>query len=767
MGRTRWLARRSSKNRSGENVEASHSECPSSSTLEVKTDDENSGSRNCSLAGSNPKTGFVQDAHNWTKLSPCGAKPKPRYNHAATVVGRKMVVVGGESSDGLLDDVQVLHMGKLSWSTVGTTIKTGNNEGLSKERKSQKLPACKGHSLVAWGKVVLLIGGQMDPPSDHVSAWAFDMEFESWSKVEAKGEIPVARSGQSVTKAGSILLMFGGEDVKGRKLKDLHMFDLKSLMWLPLRTMGSGPSPRSKHVAALYNDRYLLIFGGSSKSKSLNDLFSLDFETMKWAKIKTQGFSPSPRAGCGAVLSGDKWYITGGKRRKKRCLETLMFDVSTMTWFNMLISAPNSVLSNQGFSLVLIERKDGTFLVAFGGYNVEFSNEVEVLTTTSPEANIRGCTVAQKEDSSTSTQERTPRALAPVVVGGKLPCSCITVAKHNLASAAGLCSSSQKSLPMASASYTSDLSGILPLRKLLQHKEESIPESTARRNSSGCKENEPSAQSLKGSTSLQGSKYFEEVEKTRQRNASLSVPEADTFEITEAYDSQNANLEKGQIICQGMRQNEEQGASIPCPYGRFGQLPLDTLSSNRTHLAQNSQCGNCSSQFYGEAINVISTQKRIGSLSNMEDQYEVMLAVALKKNAIMEERLSGTIKNKEAAEKSLSTVLKMQHNSEAALSEALKEIEVLKEKVAAAELVQEEANNLSNVVHAENVRLEHDMAFLKAVLDETQKELHTTRGILSAERTRAFQLQVEVFQLRQKLKSSENRASTPKKTCQV
>jgi len=43
---------------------------------------------------------------------------------------------------------------------------------------------------------------------------------------------------------------------------------------------GAGPSPRSNHVAALYDDRILLIFGGHSKSKTLNDLYSLDFETV-------------------------------------------------------------------------------------------------------------------------------------------------------------------------------------------------------------------------------------------------------------------------------------------------------------------------------------------------------------------------------------------------------------------------------------------------------------------------------------------------------
>jgi len=43
---------------------------------------------------------------------------------------------------------------------------------------------------------------------------------------------------------------------------------------------GTAPSPRFNHVAALYDDKILYIFGGSSKSRTLNDLYSLDFETV-------------------------------------------------------------------------------------------------------------------------------------------------------------------------------------------------------------------------------------------------------------------------------------------------------------------------------------------------------------------------------------------------------------------------------------------------------------------------------------------------------
>jgi hypothetical protein len=46
--------------------------------------------------------------------------------------------------------------------------------------------------------------------------------------------LQIARCGHTVVRASSVLILFGGEDAKRKKLNDLHMFDLKSFTWLPL-----------------------------------------------------------------------------------------------------------------------------------------------------------------------------------------------------------------------------------------------------------------------------------------------------------------------------------------------------------------------------------------------------------------------------------------------------------------------------------------------------------------------------------------------------
>lgn len=153
----------------------------------------------------------------------------------------------------------------------------------------------------------------------------------------------------------------------------------------------------------------------------------------------------------------------------------------------------------------------------------------------------------------------------------------------------------------------------------------------------------------------------------------------------------------------------------------------------------------------------------LSSTSNIYHYYESKVAELIRKNGILEGQLAASLASREAAEKSIASVLKSRQEMEKKMADTLKEMESLREKLGSLEFSQEEANNLSNIVHSDNVRLEHDVAFLKAVLDDTQKELHSTRGVIAGERARAFQLQYEVFHLKQRLQSMENRASTPRK----
>ncbi|XP_004508299.1 uncharacterized protein [Cicer arietinum] len=640
---------------------------------------------------------------NWVLLSISGDKPIPRFNHAAAVIGNKIIVVGGESATGLLDDVQVLNFDTFSWTTASSKLY------LSPSSLPLKIPACKGHSLVSWGEKVLLVGGKTDLGSDKISVWEFDTKTEHWSLMEAKGDIPVARSGHSVVRASSALILFGGKNAKRRKLNDLHMFDLKSLTWLPLHYTGAAPCPRFNHVAALYDDKVLYIFGGSSKSRTLNDLYSLDFEKMAWSRVKIRGFRPSPRTGCCGVLCGTKWYITGGGSRKKRYGDTMIFDILKKEWSMAIASPPSSVTTNKGFSLVLMQHKEKDFLVAFGGSKKEPSNQVEVLAMEKIESAqpVRRRSTPRKGPASILLEEHSASTRLDSQLNDCSQRLVDSVARQNLTSTIQH-GSRRKSLSESLVVDPNCLRSNIFFCNQFDHDEEY---------------------------------NYNTYTKMDKNSKESSLPQAAVE--TNAIHGNQMNIGEAKIDM------EEQQMLVSEILNQQNQISeSNTLESDSELFPENSKAGS----FFN---------------TNIYHYYESEVTALTKKNTILEAQLVASLASEDTATKNLESILRSRQEIEEKLSDTLKEMEVMREKLASLELTQEEVNNLSNVVHSDNVRLEHDVAFLKAVLDDTQKELHSTRGVVARERGRAFQLQCEAFHLNQRLQSMENQASTPRKPFHV
>lgn len=631
----------------------------------------------CSSDTFDPDGRTFNISENWTVLSTEGDKPIPRFYHAAAIVSSKMVVFGGDSGQRLLDDTKILNLEKLTWDSAPPKVCP------SPSGHSMKLPACKGHCLVPWGNSVILVGGKTEPASDRLSVWTFNTETELWSLIEAKGDIPAARSGHTVIRAGATLILFGGEDTKGKKRHDLHMFDLKSSTWLPLNYKGTGPSPRSNHVATLYDDRILLIFGGHSKSKTLNDLYSLDFDTMVWSRVKTHGPHPSPRAGCSGTLCGTKWYIAGGASKKKRHAETWVFDVLQSKWSVCVVPPSSSITTKKGFSMVPFYHRDKIALIAFGGNKKEPSNKVEVLV------------VLQNEHSFSwrSAPPEVDRVLCEYSPSNK-----------ELADHLNKCAPLYSNSSIARHSLTS----------VIEHppRREPLSESLLKQSSLG--------------TSLHG--QLDQVEECSLGQKLQKPIDDDRYDDVDDSSSCQDSTPKG-------HRSKRTGPGI------------------QNDIAENMVTGG-------------SNVRRIARCSSDVSQshlYNTKIADLIRRNTTLEDKLSTALASKDQLEKSLSSVIHSREQLEKMLANKEKEAEMLKEKIACLELAQEESNSLSNTVHADNVRLEREVAYLKAITDETQKELHSTRRVLAGEQSRAFQLQVEVFHLKQRLQILEGRSGTPTK----
>lgn len=315
--------------------------------------------------------GSVAVYDQWVSLSVTGRQPKARYEHAAAVVQEKMYVFGGNHNGRYLNDMQVLDLKSLTWSKVDTKMASDSSQEL--------LSPCAGHSLIQWGNKILAVAGHTKDPSDIVTVRSFDTESCTWCVLKSYGKSPIARGGQSVTLVGSSLIMFGGEDSRRTLLNDLNILDLETMTWDAVEAVGTPPTPRSDHTATVHANRYLLIFGGGSHSTCFNCLHVLDLQSMEWSRPKMQGTLPTPRAGHAGVSIGENWYIVGGGDNKSGVSETMVLNMSTLVWSVVTTVQGRVPLASEGLSLVLTSNNGEDILVAFGGYNGRYSNEVHVL----------------------------------------------------------------------------------------------------------------------------------------------------------------------------------------------------------------------------------------------------------------------------------------------------------------------------------------------------------------------------------------------------
>ncbi|XP_010267284.1 PREDICTED: acyl-CoA-binding domain-containing protein 4 [Nelumbo nucifera] len=314
----------------------------------------------------------------WVQLPVTGSRPPARYKHAAEVVDEKLYIAGGSRNGRYLSDIQVLDLRTLAWSKLKLYMDS-NPDNLEDSSLLSAFPAISGHSMIKWGRKLLLLGGHSKDPSDYVVVRMVDLETNHYSILKTSGKIPRARGGQSITVSGCRLIMFGGEDASRQLLNDIYILDLETMTWDIVETTQTPPAPRFDHTAAVHAERYLLVFGGCSHLTCFNDLHLLDLQTMEWSQPQIQGDTVNPRAAHASVTLDENWYIVGGGDNKNGASEALVLNMSKLVWSVLTSVKERDPLASEGISLCSTIINGEKFLVAFGGYNGKYNNEVFVL----------------------------------------------------------------------------------------------------------------------------------------------------------------------------------------------------------------------------------------------------------------------------------------------------------------------------------------------------------------------------------------------------
>ncbi|XP_051136699.1 nitrile-specifier protein 5 [Andrographis paniculata] len=169
--------------------------------------------------------------------------------------------------------------------------------------------ARSSHAIAIVGDKVYAFGGEFAPrvPVDN-HLYMFDLNDQTWSVADAKGDVPPPRVGVTMASIGEHIYVFGGRDGEHKELNEFYSFDTVTSTW---SLLSSGPPHRSYHSMTA-DERRIYIFGGCGNTGRLNDLWGYDIVDEKWINYPFPGERCKPRGGPGlAAVLGKIWVVYG------------------------------------------------------------------------------------------------------------------------------------------------------------------------------------------------------------------------------------------------------------------------------------------------------------------------------------------------------------------------------------------------------------------------------------------------------------------------
>lgn len=279
---------------------------------------------------SNEVFAYDADSMNWSALHPLGAPPAPRFGHAAVALGSdksRMLVFGGSSAQGRMNDLHILHMDNLAWSPVHAS-------GTPPEARARM-----GMCVTDSGDLAMLFGGRTVYrflggkyfDSNHVNV--FHAARSQWVQMTPRGSglRPAPRSGCAVEFVNErCMFVHGGYDDGDQYYSDSWLFDLSSSTWqqTPYPGEPTEPKARESHASTVL-DGDVLVYGGEMERGGYSSSLSVfDTSNLRWRAEIPRGYTPPALVGAKmATVNNSTVLLAGGDSGFSMSREAFVLDI--------------------------------------------------------------------------------------------------------------------------------------------------------------------------------------------------------------------------------------------------------------------------------------------------------------------------------------------------------------------------------------------------------------------------------------------------------
>ena len=262
----------------------------------------------------------------WQQFFPTGSLPHVRCGQAAVYdnISDTFIIFGGHynNSSSVLNDTWVINPGVTNWTQITTTLSPSATFGSA---------AC----FVPLSQEMILFGGSRwdngGTSDSYGDTWSFDISGSSWQLLSPKTRWAFSAV---IDESNNRAVTFAGLNVDGYQ-NDVQSLNLNLLKWGNIQTSGTAPSARDGHSAISDCRRHrMIVFGGFRNSTRFNDLYSLNLSTLAWTQLSPTGSLPSARVGHSAVYDNttDCMIIFGGDSGSGSLNDLYSLNLETLIW---------------------------------------------------------------------------------------------------------------------------------------------------------------------------------------------------------------------------------------------------------------------------------------------------------------------------------------------------------------------------------------------------------------------------------------------------
>ncbi|KAE9551339.1 hypothetical protein FO519_005454 [Halicephalobus sp. NKZ332] len=151
--------------------------------------------------------------------------------------------------------------------------------------------------------------------------WKLNLDTLEWQRIAQQGDIPSPRSLGSLVDCGEVLILCGGYarssmnpiNQRVQFFGDLFYYVKKQEKWIQVGPEFSSIKALASHGASVIQNRWMVIYGGSTGEDFSGDVYAYDLHNQIWASVQCHGEPPSPRHGhCQVVVDDYNLLIIGG-----------------------------------------------------------------------------------------------------------------------------------------------------------------------------------------------------------------------------------------------------------------------------------------------------------------------------------------------------------------------------------------------------------------------------------------------------------------------